>query len=79
MVVESELVAVIVAIIGLASAFLSAKYGKEYADAKNKAGQLVMLINDIYEASKDDRVTEEEFQKIADDIMVFKNSLEVEK
>jgi hypothetical protein len=45
----------------------SAVLGAKYRQGKGKAKQLLDLLNAIIGAAEDDRVTEEEFQKIVAD------------
>ena len=45
----------------------SAVLGGKYRQGKGKAKQLLDLLNAIIEAAEDDKVTEEEFQKIVAD------------
>jgi hypothetical protein len=64
-----EILTLISAILGLAAIF----YGAKYQGAKGKVGKYVDLLTKVtnvattaYDAAKDDKITEEEFQKIAD-------------
>ena len=63
---NSDLVTVVVAVIGLIGTYLGAKYGKQYQAVKGKAGKVLDLFNYVYDAAKDDKITEEEFQKMVD-------------
>ncbi len=70
---NGDIITVVVALIGLAGTYLGAKYGKQYQEVKSKAGQGLDLLNavtdvanEVYDAAKDDKVTEEEFQAVAD-------------
>lgn len=71
---EENIVTLAVAIIGLIGGILGAKYGQQYYAVKSKAGQVLDLFNIVWEAGKDDKITEEEFQAILD-----KAKLAVEK
>jgi predicted neutral ceramidase superfamily lipid hydrolase len=66
-----ELITLATAIIGLISTVVAAKYGVQYQKAKSKAAKIVDLINTVYDAAKDDKVTEEEFQAIVDKVKVL--------
>jgi hypothetical protein len=46
---------------------LEAVLGAKYKQGKGKAKQFLNLLNAIIEATEDDKVTEEEFQKIVAD------------
>ena len=46
---------------------MEAVLGAKYKQGKGKAKQLLDLLNAIIEAAEDDKVTEEEFQKIVVD------------
>lgn len=50
---------------------LEAVLGAKYKQGKGKAKQLLDLLNAIIEAAEDDKVTEEEFQKIVADAKVL--------
>ena len=63
---DEGIVTIIVAVIGLVGTYLGAKYGKQYQVVKGKAGKVLDLFNYVYDAAKDDNITEEEFQKMAD-------------
>lgn len=68
---DEGLVTIIVAIIGLITTILTAKFGTQYVQFKGKAEKFVDLINCIYDAAKDDKVTETEFQTIMDKAKVL--------
>jgi len=68
---EEQLVTLATAIIGLVTTIVAAKYGVKYQKAKSKVGKLGELFNTIYEAAKDDKVTEEEFQLIVDKVQAL--------
>lgn len=53
-------------IASLALTILAAALGLKWQNAKAKAEQVANLVNEIVIAAKDDKVTEEEFQKIVD-------------
>ena len=63
-----EYIPLATAIVGLITTLLAAKYGVKYQQAKSKIGKLGELFDTIYEAAKDDKVTEEEFQAIVDKV-----------
>ena len=66
---NSDIVTIIVALIGLAGTVLGAKYGQQYQTVKSKFTKVVELLNVVNDAAKDDKVTEEEFQAIMDAAM----------
>ena len=61
---DAQLVTIIVALIGLASTYLGAKYGAQYQKVKSGLNQANTLLSVVNEAAKDDTVTEAEFQAI---------------
>lgn len=48
-------------------AIASTVFGAKWSQGKSKANQLLKLLNDIIAAAEDDKVSEEEFQKIVAD------------
>ena len=71
-----EFIPLATAIVGLITTLLAAKYGVKYQQAKSKIGKLGELFDMVYEAAKDDVVTEEEFQSIVDKVKALVEKIE---
>jgi len=71
-----EFIPLATAIVGLITTLLAAKYGVKYQQAKSKIGKLGELFDTVYEAAKDDVVTEEEFQSIVDKVKALVEKIE---
>ena len=56
--------ATIAVLVGTVLSAVSVLAGGKYIQGKTKAKQLVGLLSNIIEAAEDDKVSEEEFQKI---------------
>jgi len=71
-----EFIPLATAIVGLITTLLAAKFGVKYQQAKSKIGKLGELFDTVYEAAKDDVVTEEEFQSIVDKVKALVEKIE---
>jgi hypothetical protein len=58
--------ATIATIITLVLTIISSTAGYKYAQAKTKLSQVLKLLTIVYDAAKDNQVSEEEFQEIVD-------------